>query len=181
MGEIAEMFLDGTLDEETGELIDGDSPGYPRSASRDARERRAVPQPKPKRHACPTCGKRFKTAGSRQQHERDAHGAATHRPGRAAKVPANPDAPGLRMQANEALAAGLGALPWPEEGRTRWAGDVLPQLTPAQQYLDPMCILQDALPILQVVLDEREVLNDEPDEIMRDLLKRIAMVVGGKP
>lgn len=31
MGDIADMMLDGTLDSETGEFIDGDSPGYPRS------------------------------------------------------------------------------------------------------------------------------------------------------
>lgn len=33
MGEIAEMMLEGFLDEETGELIDGTAPGYPRRAS----------------------------------------------------------------------------------------------------------------------------------------------------
>ena len=31
MGDAAEMMLDGTLDCETGEYIDGESPGYPRS------------------------------------------------------------------------------------------------------------------------------------------------------
>lgn len=30
MGEIADMMIDGTLDMETGEFIDGESPGYPR-------------------------------------------------------------------------------------------------------------------------------------------------------
>lgn len=30
MGEIADMIIDGFLDEETGEYIDGDAPGYPR-------------------------------------------------------------------------------------------------------------------------------------------------------
>ena len=31
MGEIADAMIDGTLDQHTGEYIDGDSPGYPRS------------------------------------------------------------------------------------------------------------------------------------------------------
>lgn len=30
MGEIADMMIDGTLDWDTGEYIDGESPGYPR-------------------------------------------------------------------------------------------------------------------------------------------------------
>ena len=33
MGEIAEMMLEGFLDEETGEVIDGDAPGFPRRMS----------------------------------------------------------------------------------------------------------------------------------------------------
>ena len=33
MGEIADMMLEGFLDEETGEVIDGDSPGFPRRMS----------------------------------------------------------------------------------------------------------------------------------------------------
>jgi hypothetical protein len=33
MGEIAEAMLSGLLDEETGELIDGEAPGYPRRMS----------------------------------------------------------------------------------------------------------------------------------------------------
>jgi len=33
MGDIADMFADGTLDSETRELIDGRSPGYPRGSS----------------------------------------------------------------------------------------------------------------------------------------------------
>ncbi len=49
MGEIAEMMLEGLLDEETGELIDGKAPGYPRRMSqmRDA----APPSNKPSRSA----------------------------------------------------------------------------------------------------------------------------------
>ena len=33
MGDIADMMIDGTLDCETGEFLDGDSPGYPRTAA----------------------------------------------------------------------------------------------------------------------------------------------------
>ena len=33
MGDIADMMIDGTLDYETGEYIDGNSPGYPRRMS----------------------------------------------------------------------------------------------------------------------------------------------------
>ena len=31
MGEIADMMIDGFLDEQTGEFLDGKSPGYPRT------------------------------------------------------------------------------------------------------------------------------------------------------
>lgn len=33
MGEISEMMLEGFMDEETGEIIDGEAPGYPRRMS----------------------------------------------------------------------------------------------------------------------------------------------------
>lgn len=33
MGDIADMMLEGFLDEETGEIIDGTAPGYPRRMS----------------------------------------------------------------------------------------------------------------------------------------------------
>lgn len=66
MGEYADMFLDGLLDEETGELIDGDAPGYPRSPTRDARESRD-------KIKCPTCGKVVKKVGL-SQHQKDKHG-----------------------------------------------------------------------------------------------------------
>ena len=33
MGEIADMMLEGFMDEETGEIIDGEAPGYPRRMS----------------------------------------------------------------------------------------------------------------------------------------------------
>lgn len=38
MGEIAEMMIDGFLDWETGEMIDGDAPGYPRTHRRERRK-----------------------------------------------------------------------------------------------------------------------------------------------
>ena len=47
MGEYADLFIDGTLDEVTGELIDGTSPGHPRR----------VGSHKPERVTCPVCGK----------------------------------------------------------------------------------------------------------------------------
>ena len=51
MGEIAEMMLDGFLDEETGEVIDGEAPGYPRRMS-----------------ACPTCQRLFRDDKGLGQH-----------------------------------------------------------------------------------------------------------------
>lgn len=62
MGEIAEMMLDGFLDEETGEVIDGDAPGYPRRVS-DHRADREFTRSRPtKTCACivPGCGKKFR-------------------------------------------------------------------------------------------------------------------------
>lgn len=70
MGEIAEMMLDGFLDEETGEFIDGDAPGYPRRMS-DAN--RAPRRQDRKTHCCRYCGKRFKDAAARSQHIGMAH------------------------------------------------------------------------------------------------------------
>ena len=45
MGEIAEMMLDGLLDEETGEFIDGEAPGYPRRMSEMHQSERAADKP----------------------------------------------------------------------------------------------------------------------------------------
>jgi hypothetical protein len=75
MGEYADMILEGLIDEETGELIDGQSPGYPRSPTRERRKalKRAKEGGKPFR--CPTCGKHFKTKEACDQHCRDKHGA----------------------------------------------------------------------------------------------------------
>lgn len=74
MGEIAEMMLEGLLDEETGELIDGEAPGYPRSMRRDAAEQSklvnqtrvvaALPFP------CPGCGRSFRHKGDFRSHRR---------------------------------------------------------------------------------------------------------------
>ena len=74
MGEIAEMMLEGLLDEETGELIDGEAPGYPRSMRRDAVEQSrlanqarvmsSLPFP------CPGCGRSFKHKGDLRAHQR---------------------------------------------------------------------------------------------------------------
>ena len=70
MGEYADMYLDGTLDEETGELIDGDSPGHPRSPARDRREKKnKLKLP----HACPECRKRFASEKAVADHMRAKH------------------------------------------------------------------------------------------------------------
>lgn len=70
MGEIAEMMLEGLLDEETGELIDGDAPGYPRRMSEATRPMRRQER---KAHICRYCGKGFKDAAARSQHIGMAH------------------------------------------------------------------------------------------------------------
>jgi hypothetical protein len=74
MGEIANMVLDGILDEETGELIDGTATGYPRRMM-DAAEvsrlgnqaavRTRLPFP------CPGCGRSFRHKGDLKMHRRD--------------------------------------------------------------------------------------------------------------
>lgn len=79
MGDIADMMLDGTLDEETGEYI-GDlnkerygteSPGFPVSYEREGRE--SKPKPKSQRKQCSLCGKWVKIRGI-NDHMRDVHG-----------------------------------------------------------------------------------------------------------
>ena len=76
MGDIADMMLDGTLDEETGEYL-GDhnlakygteSPGFPVSLQRESRKRKGNRVP------CPRCGKHVKPAGL------DMHIKAKHPP-----------------------------------------------------------------------------------------------------
>ena len=74
MGEYADMVLEGLLDEESGEYI-GDtnmkkygteSPGFPISYEREARENKA------QKVNCPQCNKRVKVAGL-VMHIRDVH------------------------------------------------------------------------------------------------------------
>jgi len=78
MGEYADMVLEGLIDGETGELIDGDAPGYPRSASQGSQRKlrrllNDATSPKTAKAKCPTCGKRVKAVGL-EQHIRDVHG-----------------------------------------------------------------------------------------------------------
>lgn len=55
MGDIADMMIEGFLDYETGELLDGDAPGYPRTkrhlTKAEQRKRLTV-------YKCPECSKR---------------------------------------------------------------------------------------------------------------------------
>lgn len=78
MGDIADMMLEGLLDEETGEYI-GDineevygmpDPGFPISYERQRREKKSVNSNKV---ACHICGKRVKKAGL-EMHIKDVHG-----------------------------------------------------------------------------------------------------------
>ena len=74
MGEIADMMLEGLLDEETGEYIGdrnlekygSESPGFPVSYERQAREEKNKPN-KAKQNTrpevCPECGKRLRRFG----------------------------------------------------------------------------------------------------------------------
>ena len=74
MGELADLILDGLIDEETGKLIDGNAPGFPRSMRADVAEqsklenqaRTAAALPFP----CPGCGRSFKHKGNRRAHQR---------------------------------------------------------------------------------------------------------------
>ena len=86
MGDIADMMLEGILDEETGEYI-GDinldrygteSPGFPVSYERETREeqeRKIVTQPGNKitKLPCPICKKKVKPLGL-SDHIRNQHG-----------------------------------------------------------------------------------------------------------
>ena len=76
MGEIADMMLEGLLDEETGEYI-GEmnltrygikSPGFPVSYERESRGGES------KSTICKLCGKRLKTRAGMLQHLWDKHG-----------------------------------------------------------------------------------------------------------
>ena len=87
MGDIADMMLEGLLDEETGEYI-GDhnrqkygteSPGFPVSIERERREKAEQKQRNIERNArqkktrCPDCNKKVKVVGL-AMHRRDVHG-----------------------------------------------------------------------------------------------------------
>ena len=75
MGEIADMMLDGTLCQDTGEYL-GEAVGYPRSAPYLKRERRAkgpATTPPKERRYCGACGKRVGGDQGMRDHVRDAH------------------------------------------------------------------------------------------------------------
>lgn len=86
MGDIADMMLDGTLDEETGEYIGdhnlekygSESPGFPVSLKREAREkseqkaRNIAKNAAQQKVKCPECGKKVKATGL-SMHIRDVH------------------------------------------------------------------------------------------------------------
>src|ERR1700686_4601532 len=83
MGEIADMMLDGTLCQECGEYMDGDS-GYPRTCGAcSGRHRRSggtsrptvAPEGGRAKIECQTCGKRLVPAGLKD-HQRDKHGTS---------------------------------------------------------------------------------------------------------
>lgn len=295
MGEIAEAMLEGLLDSETGEYIDGESPGYPRSPAREARERaerRRAPPPEPKAHRCADCGKRFKTKRARQDHQRDAH---AHRPsttpgrpvpvrrvvvmrdGEIETVPftdlADANAEIRRLTAmldgmvplhadgTHVFIDGAGDVELDHGGAMRAEIEVLLKeranldsaltianaerraansliidvqresialrklailliahtptisktgsdvtlacadgdeaatvfdaintyidiaahprpLTPQEEYLDPVCILRDAVEILDVLIDNAEAISCDRDEVARDLLKRVRQTLG---
>ena len=59
MGDIADLMIDGFLDCETGEVIDGDAPGFPRK-QKDRKQRSM--------HACPYCEKLLKSEQGVQDH-----------------------------------------------------------------------------------------------------------------
>jgi len=71
IGEISEMYLEGFLDEETGEMIDGTSPGYPRRQSDpncyialQARSKR------PRTIPCPGCNRKFNSVDAMAWHRK---------------------------------------------------------------------------------------------------------------
>ena len=86
MGDIADMMLDGTLDEETGEYIGdynldkygSESPGFPVSIEREAREKaerktqNIAKNAAQKKTKCIHCGKKVKVTGL-AMHKRDVH------------------------------------------------------------------------------------------------------------
>lgn len=69
MGEIADMTIEGFLDSETGEVIDGTAPGYPRTKGSYPKGKRLSS----KKHRCPVCGKKLRTQQGLRDHQRDKH------------------------------------------------------------------------------------------------------------
>lgn len=74
MGEYADMILEGLLDEQTGELIDGEAPGYPRSKYKRLPLPAKVPDDYP--WECPCCNKRLKSEQGVRDHMRAKHGVS---------------------------------------------------------------------------------------------------------
>lgn len=68
MGEYADLIIDGLVDQYTGEVIDGDATGYPRSKNRKK------PRGGLGEERCTKCGKRFKTQQGVADHTADVHG-----------------------------------------------------------------------------------------------------------
>lgn len=73
MGEMADMHLDGTLCEQCGVFLNGDSPGYRRLCSGCASNEECEREVKSKKVRCPTCQKRVSRTGL-EQHRKDKHG-----------------------------------------------------------------------------------------------------------
>lgn len=82
MGEIADMFLDGTLCEQCGVFLDGDSPGYTRLCGSCRVDDRAVQYHKAEENIrkakplktikCEKCGRRLRAKGL-NDHMKDYH------------------------------------------------------------------------------------------------------------
>lgn len=69
MGEYADMIIDGFVDQYTGEVIDGESPGYPRSKPRKKRSYRKTDG----EHKCDKCGRHFRSPQAVEDHAKDMH------------------------------------------------------------------------------------------------------------
>ena len=71
MGEIADMMIEGLIDAETGELLDGEAPGYPRSKYGNIP---GAQEPNQKTgFACDMCGKYLRTEQGLRDHVRGKH------------------------------------------------------------------------------------------------------------
>ena len=71
MGEIADMMIEGFIDAETGELLDGEAPGYPRSKYGNIP---GAQKPNQKTgFQCDMCGKYMRTEQGLCDHIRDKH------------------------------------------------------------------------------------------------------------